>query len=77
MQHTNAILVSLHRDVRNLRRSNAIDSLHPNVYFEVRTDITSKSIKRIRDHMNIYIKRGNKKEQEKLGVNSRVYILDA
>ena len=67
MQHTNAILERLHSDVRNLRRSNAIDSLHPNVHFEARTDTTSKSIKRIRDHMEIYIERKQKKTRRTRG----------
>ena len=67
MQHTNAILERLHTDVRNLRRSNAIDSLYPNVHFEARTDITSKSIKRIRDHMEIYIERKQKRRRRTRG----------
>ena len=57
MQHINAILERLHIDERNLRRSNAIDYLHPNIHFETMTNITSKSIKRNRDHMKIYIDR--------------------
>ena len=67
MQHTNAILEMLHTDVRNLRKSNACDSLHPNVHFEARTDITSKSIKRVRDHMEIYIERKQKKTRRTRG----------
>ena len=55
MQHTNAILERQHTNVKNLRRSNAIDFLHSNVYFEIRTNITSKSMKRIKDYMKIYI----------------------
>ena len=68
MQHTNAILKRLYSDVKNLRRSNAIDFLHRNVYFEEKIDITSKSIKQIRDHMKIYIeikqKRAKKTKDE-------------
>ena len=60
IQHTNAILERLHTDVRNLRRSNTIDSLHPNVHFETNKNNTSKSIKWIRDHMEICIKRKQK-----------------
>lgn len=51
----------LHTDVRNLRRSYVIDSLHPNVHFEAMIDITSKSIKRTRDHLKIYMEMKQKK----------------
>jgi len=40
MQHTDTILEMLHTNVRNLRRSNAIDYLHPNVHFEAKPDTT-------------------------------------
>ena len=67
MQHTNAILKKLHTDVRNLRRSNAIDSLHPNVHFEEKTYISSKSIKRIRDLIEIYIEKKQKIARRTMG----------
>ena len=65
MQHTNAILERLHTDVRNFWRLNAIDSFHPNVHFGARIDITLKSIKRIRDHIEIYMEKKQKIRRSK------------
>ena len=67
MQHTNVILERLHTDVRNFRSSNAIDFFHPNVHFEAKTNISSKSIKRIRDHIEIYIERKQKNTRRTRG----------
>jgi hypothetical protein len=92
MQYRNAILKMIHTNVKNLRRSNAIDSLQTNaidslqtnaidslqtnVHFEANTYITSRSTKRTRDHIEIYIEKKQKKTK-KLGMKSKVYILGA
>ena len=67
MQHANEILERLYTDVKNLRRSNVIDSLYRNVHLEARTDITSKSIKRTRNHIEIYMERKQKRARKVKG----------
>ena len=60
MQHTNAILEKLYTDVKHIRSSKALESLHPHMHFEGRTDITNKSIERHRDYMELYMQRKKK-----------------
>lgn len=63
MLHSNAIMERLHTEMKNLRRSNAIDSLHPNKYFKAMTDITSKSIRLSRLFIKIYIEKKQKNKK--------------
>ena len=60
LQHINAILERLYTDVKHIQSSNALESLHPHMHFEGRMDITSRSIKRTQDHMEVYRKRKRK-----------------
>jgi hypothetical protein len=62
MHHTNTILEKLYIDVKKWKTENATDSLHPEKTFEPRMDITSKSIKRTRDYIEIYMRKKEGRE---------------
>jgi hypothetical protein len=55
MEHTSAIFERICTEVEKLKAAQAMDSIHHNLVFEPRTNITNKSIKRTRDYMELYM----------------------